>query len=44
MSWLLIAGAVSAVCLAAWALFAPERPDSTGEAASRNKPEREPPP
>ncbi len=31
MTWLLVAGAVAAVGLAAWAFFAPERPDSGPE-------------
>ena len=31
MTWLLVAGAVAAVGLAAWAFFAPERSDSRAE-------------
>lgn len=31
MTWLLVAGAVAAVGLAAWAFFAPERPASRAE-------------
>ena len=40
MSWLLVAGAVIAVGLAAWAFFAPDRePDGGGKAADRTRPE-----
>ena len=39
MSWLLVGGAVIAVGLAAWAFFAPDRPDSGPGASRRDGPE-----
>jgi hypothetical protein len=40
MSWLLVAGAVIAVGLAAWAFFAPDRePDRDGKPSDRTRPE-----
>jgi hypothetical protein len=39
LSWLLIAGAVVAVSLAAWAFFAPDRPE--GETGSARQGSRE---
>ena len=43
MTWLLIAGAVAAVSLAAWAFFAPERPAARRAATAPNRSEPEPP-
>jgi drug/metabolite transporter (DMT)-like permease len=39
MSWLLVAGAVIAVGLAAWAFFAPDREPNRGEPPDRTRPE-----
>ena len=39
MSWLLVGGAVIAVSLAAWAFFAPDRPDGGPGSSRRNGPE-----
>jgi hypothetical protein len=39
MSWLLVGGAVIAVGLAAWAFFAPDRPDGRPGASRRDEPE-----
>jgi hypothetical protein len=36
MSWLLVAGAVVAVSLAAWAFFAPDRPESEPGSSGRD--------
>jgi hypothetical protein len=36
MSWLLVAGAVIAVALAAWAFFAPDRADGPSEPPTRD--------
>jgi hypothetical protein len=43
LSWLLVAGAVVAVGLAAWAFFAPDDKDKTGGAARSDRPRVEPP-
>jgi hypothetical protein len=42
-TWLLVAGAVAAVSLAAWAFFAPERPDARGDASPAKPSEPKPP-
>ena len=39
ISWLLVAGAVAAVSLAAWAFFAPDRPEGEPGSARRDRPE-----
>ena len=39
MSWFLVAGAVIAVSLAAWAFFAPDRPEGEPGASRRDGPE-----
>ena len=41
-TWLLVAGAVAAVILAAWAFFAPDRPDGRPRTRAPD-PESEPP-
>jgi hypothetical protein len=41
LSWLLVAGAVVAVGLAAWAFFAPDGPEGAPGASRRDGPERE---
>jgi hypothetical protein len=43
-TWLLVAGAVAAVSLAAWAFFAPDRPEDRPRPAAPDRPEPEPPP
>jgi hypothetical protein len=43
MSWLLVTGAVAAVGLAAWAFFAPDRPEDDAGPGRREKPASEPP-
>src|SRR5262245_46780483 len=40
-SWLLIGGAVAAVCLAAWAFFAPAQPDERPARDASRRPEPE---
>jgi hypothetical protein len=40
MSWLLLAGAVVAVSLAAWAFFAPDRPEGSSGSSRPDGPER----
>jgi hypothetical protein len=42
-SWLLVAGAVAAVGLAAWAFFAPDHPDNQGAQPSPDQSKSEPP-
>jgi hypothetical protein len=42
-SWLLIAGAIVAVSLAAWAFFAPDRPEHRRRPTPQDGPEPEPP-
>jgi hypothetical protein len=42
-SWLLVAGAVAAVSLAAWAFFAPDRSDGRAEPPAADPPKSEPP-
>jgi len=42
-SWLLVAGAVAAVSLAAWAFFAPDRSDRRSDPPSSDRSESEPP-
>lgn len=42
-SWLVVAGAVAAVGLAAWAFFAPDRPDNRGAQPSPDQSKSEPP-
>ena len=42
-SWLLVAGAVAAVSLAAWAFFAPDRSDRRSDPPSPDRTESEPP-
>ncbi|HEY7601429.1 MAG TPA: hypothetical protein VIB60_02885 [Methylomirabilota bacterium] len=39
LSWLLVGGAVIAVGLAAWAFFAPDRPEGGTSPSRRNGPE-----
>jgi hypothetical protein len=43
MSWLLVAGAVAAVSLAAWAFFAPDRSDRRADPPAGDRSESEPP-
>jgi hypothetical protein len=43
MSWLLVAGAIAAVSLAAWAFFAPDRPEEHTGRGPREGPASEPP-
>jgi hypothetical protein len=43
ISWLLVAGAVAAVSLAAWAFFAPDRTDGRADPPPPDRSEREPP-
>lgn len=42
-SWLLVVGAVAAVSLAAWAFFAPDRPDGRSASPPPDRSESEPP-
>jgi hypothetical protein len=42
-SWLLVAGAVAAVSLAAWAFFAPDRADGQADPPPPERPGSEPP-
>lgn len=42
-SWLLVAGAVAAVGLAAWAFFAPDRSDGRADPPAPDRSESEPP-
>ena len=42
-TWLLVAGAVAAVSLAAWALFAPARPEDRSRPTAPGRPDPEPP-
>jgi len=42
-SWLLVAGAVAAVSLAAWAFFAPDRTDGQVDPPSLDQPKSGPP-
>jgi len=42
-SWLLVAGAVAAVSLAAWAFFAPDRPEGPDKPPSPDRSKSEPP-
>ena len=42
-SWLLVAGAVAAVSLAAWAFFAPDRTEARPDVTAPGGSEREPP-
>jgi hypothetical protein len=42
-SWLLVVGAVAAVGLAAWAFFAPDRPDGRAGPPPPDRSESEPP-
>jgi hypothetical protein len=41
-TWLLVAGAVAAVALAAWAFFAPDRPEERARPTTPDRPEPEP--
>jgi hypothetical protein len=42
ITWVLVAGALVAVVLAAWSVFAPERPAGPGEQAGDRPPDRAP--
>jgi hypothetical protein len=42
-TWLLVAGAVAAVSLAAWAFFAPDRPEDRPRPTAPDRPESQPP-